>query len=184
MVNMLTPENSLLLIIDVQEKFRPVMFNIDALLANVPKLAKASQLLKIPVLVTEQYPKGLGDTMSEIKEVLEDNDYVDKTCFDCFGKAEFADLLEKKYPDRMNLIVCGLETHVCVAQTVMSALERDYTVHLVADALSSRKQTDYHIALERLQSDGAKIASTEMVIFQLLKDSKHEHFKTISQIIK
>ncbi|MFC2076546.1 hydrolase [candidate division KSB1 bacterium] len=181
---MISPDNSVLLIIDVQEKFRPVMFNIEALLANIPKLAKTFRLLEIPILVTEQYPKGLGETMSEIKGVLEDNDYVDKTCFDCFGKSEFADLLQKKYPDRKNLIVCGLETHVCIAQTVMSALERDYTVHLVADALSSRKKTDYHIALERLASDGAKIASTEMVIFQLLKDSKHEHFKAISQIVR
>ncbi len=181
---MINSKNSLLLIIDIQEKFRLVLFNVDELISNVTKLVKAFQLLKIPILVIEQYPKGLGKTMKEIKEELDGYDYIEKVSFDCFHNRDFFDLLENKFSDKKYLIICGIEAHVCVTQTVLSALFKGYDVHLVANAVSSRKKIDYDIALRRMEDEGAKLSSSEMIIFQMIKDSKEEHFKEISQIIK
>ena len=181
---MINAKNSLLLIIDIQEKFRPVIFNFDEIISNVVKLVKVFQLLKIPILLSEQYPKGLGETVKEIKEELGEYDYIEKVCFDCFRNKDFLDLLENKFSDKRYLVVCGIEAHVCVTQTVLSALSQGYKVHLVANAVSSRKKVDYDIALRRMENEGAKLSSAEMVVFQMIEDSKDENFKKISQIIK
>ena len=178
----ISPENSLLLVIDIQEKFRNVINQFDKVIHNSNKLIKAANILKIPILVTEQYPKGLGITVKEIKETLDDYTYSEKVSFDCFGDVNFIKKLEEK--NKPNLIICGIEAHICITQTVLSALENKYNVYLIADAVSSRKEEDYKIALRRLESDGAKLASTEMIIFQLIKDSKDKNFKDISSIVK
>ena len=181
---MINPKESLLIIIDVQEKFRPVLADIDKVISNIVKLVKVFQLLEIPILVCEQYPKGLGETVGEIKNELAGYDYIEKTSFDCFRNEEFSDLLKKKYSDKKHLIICGIESHVCVFQSVISALSQGYNVYLAADAAASRKKPDYEIALRRIESEGAKPASTEMLIFQMIADSKHKYFKEISRIVR
>ncbi|MCK5281991.1 MAG: hydrolase [Nanoarchaeota archaeon] len=178
----INPKDSLLLIVDIQEKFRPVISGIDDIISNIAKLVRAFNLLKIPILVTEQYPKGLGSTVKEISHALDKFDYVEKVCFDCFEKKEFADLIKKK--NVKNIIISGIESHVCIIQTALSALEKGFDVYAVADAISSRKKIDYEIALRRMEKEGVKLVSTEMIIFQMIEDAKDENFKEISRIVK
>jgi nicotinamidase-related amidase len=134
------------------------------------------------MVFSEQYPKGLGETVPEIKEKLNKKNLAKKVSFDCFGDKGFLKLLSKK--KAKNLILCGIETHVCVFQTALSALNAGYNVYLVSDAVSSRKKTDYDIALRRMEQEGVKLVSTEMIIFQMIKDSKDKDFKAISKIVK
>ena len=182
MKSKINPSNSLLLVVDIQEKFRKVISDFDEVTSNSVKLIKSFNILKIPIIVTEQYPKGLGETVAELKELLKEHGYIEKVSFDCFGNEEFINLLEKK--GKKNIILCGIEAHVCVTQTVLTSLEKGYNVYLIADALSSRKRSDYNIAIKRMLQEGAKLASTEMIIFQMMRDSKNENFKEISKIIK
>ena len=169
-------KDCVLIIIDIQEKFRPAI-KLDKIIPNVNKLIRSFEILKIPIIVTEQYPKGLGKTIREIE--LKEHKLVEKTSFDCFGEKKFSRSLKKK-----NLIICGIEAHVCVAQTVLTALSKGFNAYLVVDAVSSRKKQDYSIAIKRLEKEGAKLVSTEMIIFQMMKDSKDKNFKKISKIIK
>lgn len=180
MKSIITPENSLLLVIDIQEKFRNVINQFDKLINNSKKLIKVANILKIPILVTEQYTKGLGETVNEIKETLKEYTHLEKVSFDCFGDKNFI----KKLKGKPNIIICGIEAHICVFQTALSALENKFNVYLIADAVSSRKEADCNIALRRLESSGAKLASTEMIIFQMIIDSKDTNFKDISKIVK
>lgn len=181
---MIEPENSLFLIIDVQEKFRPVLFKVEETISNIVKLVKVFQLLNIPIILSEQYPKGLGQSVKEVKEVLKEHSYIEKTSFDCFGDGNFLDLLKNNFSNKKHFIVCGIESHICVTQTVLSALSRGYDVNLILDSITSRKKTDYEIAIRRMEQEGAKVSSTEMIIFQMIKGSKHKHFKEISGIVK
>lgn len=171
-----------MLIVDIQEKFRQVINGFKGIISNVSKLIQAFNILKISILVTEQYPKGLGKTVEELEEVLKKYEKIEKISFDCFNDKKFVKLIEKER--KKNLIICGIEAHVCVTQTVLSALEKGFNVYLIADAISSRKKSDYEIAIKRMIHEGAKLASTEMIIFQMIKDSKDEEFKELSNIIK
>jgi nicotinamidase-related amidase len=178
----LNKENSLLLVIDIQENFRKVIHEFNRVVDNSKKLIKAFEIFNIPIIVTEQYPKGLGETVSEIKGGLKEYSYVEKLSFDCFNDDKFLEVIKEK--EAINLIICGIESHICVFQSVMSALKEGYNVYLVADAVSSRKKGDYDIALKRMMQEGAKLVSIEMIIFQMMKDSKDENFKEISGIVK
>lgn len=181
---MIEANESLLIVIDIQEKFKPALPDFDKVVANTVKLVRVFQLLEIPILVNEQYPRGLGQTAAEIKNELKEFSYVEKVSFDCFLNDSFCNILDTTFRGRKNLIICGIESHICVAQSVLSALSRGYEVHLAADAVASRKKSDYEIALRRMENEGAKIGSVEMLIFQMIPDSKHEHFKEISKIIR
>lgn len=180
--NNINKNNSLLLVIDVQEKFRPVIFKWKNLIGNITKLIISFQVLKIPILLTEQYPKGLGKTVSEINNIMIQLNPIEKREFNCFNNKTF--IKELKKSKKKNLIICGIESHVCVLQTVLSALAAGFNVHLVADAVSSRKQPDYDIAIKRMVHEGAKLVSAEMVIFQLTKTSSSKEFKKIIKIVK
>jgi len=180
MKNALTKENTALIVIDIQEKFLPVIKNIDLVIENTIKLIKSFQLMNIPVIVTEQYPKGLGRTVHEIKKELKDYKPIEKICFSCFDNKEFHNNIKNK----KNLVICGIESHVCVTQTLIDAISKGFTVHLVIDAISSRKRLDYKTAVKRAKQEGALITSTEMIIFQLLKMAGTEEFKEIAKIIK
>jgi len=175
-------KDSLLLVIDIQEKFRKVIFEFDRVVENTKKLVRSFGVLGIPVVVSEQYTKGLGKTVKEIKVDLKKSEIVEKISFDCFNDGGFLELIKKS--GKKNMIICGIEAHVCVFQTVLSALSKGFTVHLIVDAVSSRKEKDYDIAIRRMENEGAKLASTEMIIFQMMKDSKDKNFKEISNIIK
>jgi len=177
-------ENVVLLVIDIQDKFRPVIPGISSVIANTAKLVQAFQVFNVPVVVTEQYPGKLGTTVKEIRDVLSGNDHIEKVYFDCFCEQSFARLLKKKYKKKKILVICGIEAHVCIFQTALDALSRGYEVHLVTDAVSSRKRVDHETALKRLATEGVKLATSEMLIFQMMRDAKEAHFKEISRIVK
>jgi len=177
----LSADESALVVVDVQEKFRPAIDGWDGMVAEVVKLIKGCKILGVPVIATEQYPKGLGRTVSEVREVL-DCPPVEKTSFSCFGDALFRDRIA--LTGRRQLLLCGIEAHVCVLNTALDALSGGYEVHYVVDATSSRKRGDKDVAVERVKQSGAYLATTEMALFQLLKGSKAGGFKEISVLVK
>ena len=179
---------SQLLVVDVQSRLLPVMYKPDDLIQNCNILIQAAHLLDIPITVSEQYPKGIGHTDSVlVKSLGSSYQPVEKTCFSCCGTDEFRGQLNQ-HPDRNQIIICGIETHVCVLQTAMELLGQDtHTAHevfVVDDAVSSRNKKNKKNAVRRLRQAGATITCTESVLFEWLKDSKHEHFKQISALIK
>lgn len=178
---LLQKENTALIVIDVQERLMPVIHYSEQIFANVNRLIKGAEVLHIPLLVTEQYPKGLGNTCKEI-ELPENTDTIEKMCFSCMQSDEV--LQQLKQLNLRSLILCGVESHICVFKTALEALEKGFEVHVVADAVSSRTPENKAIALERLRQSGVFIVSTEMVLFQLLDEAGTDTFKAISKIIK
>lgn len=183
MSSILNTKDSLLLIIDIQEKLLPAQFNREAVLKNTCIMAEAAKILDIPVVVTEQYPKGLGNTLEIVKEKLsEDTVYFEKTNFGCCGAEGFNDLIKDK--NRTQIMVCGMESHVCVHQTVSDLLKMGYEVYLIEDAITSRKEWEYNQGISRMAYDGAVPSSVEMALFELLKCAKHPQFKAVQSLIK
>ena len=179
----LDTENSLLVIVDVQQKLMNAMSNSEKCLAKVKLLANALAVMNVPVIVTEQYPKGLGPTVDSVREVLAaDTVFIEKSAFSCCGAEEFNQQIIQA--DRKNIIFCGVESHVCVLQTAVALLSKGYNVFLCADAASSRCENDKDLALSYLRHAGVSVLSTESIIFALLKDSKHPAFKTVSALLK
>ena len=171
-----------LLIIDIQERILGVMQNPDSVVDNTVKLIKGFKILNSPIIYTEQYPKGLGTTAHLIKIEIENLTAVQKMSFSCFGAPQlFSDLKNKKIDQ---VVVAGIEAHVCVQQTVLDLVANDFQVNLAADAVSSRKPIDYEIAIKRMQNHGAEITTTESILFEMLNESGTDEFKAISKIIK
>lgn len=169
------------ILIDIQEKFLPVIYEIENVLNNANRLVKAASIMKIPLIVTEQYPKGLGNTIDSI--VLEDDqEIIEKIHFDCFGCDKFVERLGVFKPK--SLVIFGIESHVCVLKTCLSAIGKGYDVHIVADAVSSRTSENKALALERMRQSGAFIVSTEMILFQLIDRAGTDEFKEISRLVK
>ena len=171
-------DKSSLIIIDVQEKLISVMPKPHTFIDNIVKLQKAANIFKIPVTISEQYPKGLGKTIDAITT------HKYKTIIE---KTNFSIIREGFVFEAEHIIVCGIETHVCVLQTAINLAESDKTkkVYIVQDAVSSRHEKDYLSALSRMDKfTNIEIVSCEMVIFEWLRKSRTEEFKTISQLIK
>ncbi|MEA2037884.1 MAG: hydrolase [Nanoarchaeota archaeon] len=181
-LGILRKDNSILLVIDIQEKFRPVIHSWDKLIDNMGKLINSLQILKIPLLLTEQYPKGLGKTCSEITEILSEYKPIEKKEFSCLKNKEFLSQLKKL--NKNNIIICGIEAHVCVVNTLLEAISQGFNVHLVVDAISSRKKADLNVAIGRSKQAGAFLTTVEMAIFQLMGSSGAEEFRKISKIVK
>jgi nicotinamidase-related amidase len=182
--NLLSANDSLLIIVDLQTKLSAAMSKSEAaqMTTNVGNLVKASGLLNIPVLLTEQYPKGLGSTDAAITDLLsEDTLIFDKTGFSCCAANGFADTVAST--DRKQLILVGQETHVCVLQTALELIHFGYQVHIVEDAVCSRKAEHKFYALQRMQQHGATITNYESVLFEWVKDSTHPEFKSISGLL-
>lgn len=177
-MNTINNEESMLLVIDVQEKLVNMLFD-ESVKTNSIKLAKACGFLEVPTVITEQYPKGLGSTIEEIKEALPEAEYIEKTSFSAFKEDEI-----KKYLSQKQIIIYGIETHICVLQTALDLLKEGYEVFIVQDACGSRTEENKIAALRRLIHAGAQIVTTEMVIFELLESSKHPKFKEVQAIIK
>jgi nicotinamidase-related amidase len=173
--------DSVLLVVDFQEKFRPVIHGWDEALENVVRLAKGCNILGVPVVVTEQYPKGLGETVRELKAIMK-SEPLEKTSFSCMGDEGFREKI--KSLGKHQIILCGIEAHVCVLNSALDLKEAGFEVHVVADAVSSRRSSDKEIALERMKQSGVFLASSEMVLFQLLKDAKRPEFREISRLVK
>ncbi len=173
--------NTAFVIIDVQERLMPVIDAEDVVLENANRLIEGSQILGVPLLVTEQYPKGLGHTSAEVN-LPEGQEVVEKACFSCVGSDEFNQKLNALNVE--NLVIAGVEAHICVLKTALDALGAGYKVHVVADAVSSRKQYSKDIALERMRQSGAFVVTTEMILFQLMDAAGSDEFKQISKLIK
>ena len=179
-LGILTKNNCILLVVDVQEKFRKVIFDFNSTTNNISKLIKAFQILKVPIIATEQYPRGLGKTINELDNLIKNK--VEKVEFSCFDNNNFKKILKKF--KKKNIIIAGIEAHVCVLRTILDGLKNNYNMHLVVDAVSSRKTLDKRIAVERAKQSHALLTTTESIIFQLIISSKEKGFKEISRIVK
>lgn len=173
-----------LVVVDVQEKLLPPIFNKEALVRNSRLIVHAAKILHIPVLVTTQYAKGLGGTVPEISELVPDVQPIDKTEFSCFGKDEFCSAVKSLPGHRTTMLLCGMEAHICVMQTALAALDQGYVVHVASDAIGSRHEWNWQVGLERMQNAGAIISSTEMMIYELMRKSGTPQFKELLQYIK
>jgi len=182
--NLLNSDNSLLLIVDIQSRLLSVMPEEAAkgMVENSANLILAANLLDIPVLLTEQYPKGLGQTAEEISQQLNTSATVfEKTGFSCCSAENFNNTLQKT--QRQQIIIVGQEAHVCVLQTALELIQQGFQVHIIEDAICSRKAEHKFFALQRLQQQGATISNFESVLFEWLRDSTHQHFKEISNLL-
>jgi len=177
--NLISSEDSILVVIDVQERLMPVISSKDGVIDNVVRLLKFSQIVGLPVILTEQ--EKLGDTLPQILEAGPDIQPIRKLDFDCFGCQGF--LQEVHGIGRNTLIVTGVETHICVAQTALHAVA-DHTVHMVSDATSSRKEENWKVALERMRQAGVVVTSTEMVIYELLQRAGTDEFRATLPLVK
>lgn len=178
-------ENSLLLIIDIQTKLGQAMPTkvLNRVISNTSLLARAAGLLNVPVLVTEQYPQGLGPTITDISDALPATAVtLDKTAFSCVAAQGFDDALERA--NRKQMIIVGMESHICVLQSALDLLTAGYDVYVVEDAVCSRRLENYQNALDRLRQAGVGILSAESAIFEWLVHSRHEHFKAISAMLR
>ncbi len=175
-------ENSALLVIDIQERILPVIFESERVVQNTIKLINGFKILNVPVFYTEQYPKGLGPTSSIIKEALGDVEPISKMTFSCSGAGDLFEQFKKKSIEQ--IVLCGIESHVCVMQTALDLIANGFKVQVTADAVSSRREFDYKIALERLRTNGAEITLTESVLFEMLNVCGTDQFKAISKIVK
>lgn len=176
---LISGEDTVLVVIDVQEKLLPVIADKEPLLANVIRLAKFAAIAGLPVVVTEQ--EKLGPTVSDLRAELPASDPIGKITFDCFGEYRFQARLNAL--GRKTLLLAGIEAHICVAQTALSALDH-YTVHVVADAVGSRAPANRQVALDRLRQNGATITSTEMAIYEILRQAGTSEFKAVLPLVK
>lgn len=176
---LITREDSVLVVIDVQERLLPVIANKDPVVDNVVRLVKSAKIIGLPVLLTEQ--QKLGPTVEEVRRELPDLQPIGKLAFDCFLCAEFKS--EVRRTKRNTLILTGVETHVCVAQTALHALS-EFTVHVVSDAVGSRTVDNQKVAIDRMRDGGAVITSTEMLIFELLQQAGTDEFKAVLPLVK
>ena len=178
-----SPADSVLVLIDVQERLAPAMFDFAATAGRISLLLRGAAELGIRVIACEQYPKGLGHTLPEIAELLPPaTPVIEKSGFSAFVAADFTEALEKTGAG--NLIFCGIEAHVCVLQSVCHALERGFNVMLAADATTSRKPADRELAHAHARSAGATVLSAEALLFALLGDAAHPAFKAISRLVR
>ena len=172
-----------LLVIDIQEKLLPPIYEKERLLRNSQLLVRLANILSLPVLASTQYAKGLGQTSPEIASLLPATVPVDKLEFGCFGNAAFCSNVAS-LNGRTTLLLCGMETHICVLQTALGALARGLNVHVAADAVSSRTALNWKLGLERMRDAGAIISSTEMMIYELLGKSGTAEFKEMLKYLK
>jgi nicotinamidase-related amidase len=180
----LEPEHCALIVIDIQQKLLPPIFQKEQLVRNAQLLIRAAGVLKIPALISTQYAKGLGGTVPEIAALVAGTEPVDKTLFSCFGSDAFCSLLKRLPGQRNTLLLCGMESHICVAQTALGALREGYLVHVASDAVSSRTEWNWKIGLDRMRSAGAVISSTEMMIYELMRSSSSAAFKELLPFLK
>ena len=178
-------DDGCLLVIDIQPRLTAAMPGkvLDLLIKNSTLLIRAAGILSVPVIATQQYPQGLGAVEPVISATLPaDCRYFEKTAFSCAQTGDF--MLELARLKRKQVILTGIEAHVCVLQTAIDLKNAGYDVFVVIDAVSSRQRENYENALQRLQQAGIITCNTESVIFEWIRDARHEHFKTIAAMIK
>lgn len=181
-MNTLSSQDSLVLIIDIQEKLVSAL-NKDVVVLNAVKVASAAKLLNIPVLLTEQYPKGLGNTVQTLRNVLSDgSDTVEKTYFNALLEDG---MLEKiKSYGKKQIVIFGIETHICVYQTASALVEEGFDVYVIKDACASRNKYEFKQGIEAMVANGVKISCVEIALFDWLKGAKNPKFKEVQALIK
>lgn len=172
-------EESLLVMIDLQERLVPAVAEREKVVENAVRLARFSRIIGLPVIVTEQ--QKLGRTLPEVVEALQNPDVVAKVDFNCFGEVAFVEKVRKLGP--VNIVLAGVESHICVAQTALFGLS-EHRIHVVADAVSSRTLQNKEVALRRMEMEGAVITSTEMLIYELLQRAGTEEFREVLKLVK
>jgi len=179
---MLAIQSCCLVVVDVQGKLARLMSDRESLFRNIRILIQGAGVLDIPILWCQQVPEALGPTVPEIAELLTGCQPIDKASFSCGGAEEFNIQLEAL--NRRQILLCGIETHVCIYQTAIDLMGRGLDVTVVADAVSSRTAENKQIALNRLAAEGTAVAGTEMVLFELLKTARHPQFRQIARLVK
>ena len=180
---MLNIDDTILVIIDMQEKLVNSSESSENIVLNTAKIAKAAEILSIPVIVTEQYPQGLGHTVDLLKNNLpESATIIEKTSFSAAKEAEFARSITQI--NRKQILLCGIETHICVLQTALGLMENGFDVYILKDCCSSRHNKDNDIGIELLRQYAVAIINVEIALFDLIKTSEHEHFKELQALIK
>lgn len=183
MPRLLDREASVLLVIDVQEAYRGKTLEHDRMVERVVRLLRAARVFDIPLLITEQYPKGIGRTQPEVSEHFPaDQPITEKATMSCCGQSEFVERLERLH--RRQVVVCGIEAHACVSQTVHDLLAGGYEVHLARDAISARFACDNDIAWQKMTGSGAVPSSTEMILLEWVRSSEDPRFKEVHRLIK
>ena len=180
----LESEHCALIVVDIQQKLLPPIFNKEAMVRNSQLLIRLAKILSIPAMVTTQYSKGLGGTVPEIASLLTEVRTIDKMEFGCFGSEEFRSGLKKLPGNRNTVLLCGMESHICVTQTALGALNDGHLVHVASDAVGSRSEWNWKVGLDRMRAAGAVISSTEMMMYELLRCSGTPQFKELLPFIK
>ncbi|MDR2800096.1 MAG: hydrolase [Desulfovibrio sp.] len=175
-------EDTAAVAIDFQERLLPAVHDGDELVRSSRVLLSGLNALNVPILVTRQYPKGIGDTVPEIREVTANALTCDKLTFSCCGSETFASALQKLH--RKNIVLCGVEAHVCVLQTALDLLASGYKVFLATDCTGSRRHHDRLVGLKRAEREGAMLTTYEQTLFELLESSTSTAFKTISALVR
>lgn len=177
----LKKEEAILLVIDIQERLASIMDDKDSVVNNTKTLIEASKLLDFPLIITEQYPKGLGSTLVELTENIDNPETYEKSSFNAYLE-DIKEAIDSKY--RKKIIIAGMETHICVMQTARELIGAGYQVFVVEDAVCSRTVENSKNGLDQMREMGAVITNTESVVFDLLKVSGTPEFKALSQMIK
>ena len=175
-------DNSVLVVIDIQEKLFPHIYEHDILEKNCQILISGLKSLGVPIMVTEQYSKGLGSTITSIREAIGDIESIEKSSFSCCGEPAFITAIESS--GKKSVIICGVEAHVCVLQTALDLSDRGFQPVLIEDCVASRKFNDKHIALERMRENGVIVSTYESILFELCEVAGTEQFKAISRLVK
>ncbi|UCG47209.1 MAG: hydrolase [Phycisphaerales bacterium] len=179
---MLTIDDCCLVVVDVQGKLAQLMHEKEALFKNIRILIEAARILGIPIVWCQQAPDALGPTIPEVAELLAGVEPIDKVSFSCCGGGGFNEALAAA--GTKQVLLCGIEAHVCIWQTAMELLGKGLDVHVAADAVSSRSRENKQVALDRMAAKGADIVSTEMAIFELLGTAEHPDFRRIAKLLK
>jgi nicotinamidase-related amidase len=178
----ISKEHTIGLVIDIQERLVPVMEEKELLLENCQKLISGLQILGLPILVTQQYTNGLGETVEEIKSIFPDFQYIEKKDFSCFDEPVFAEKIALS--GAKNVIICGIESHVCVLQTAIDLKEAGYNPIVVFDCISSRSFDNVDLAAERFRYEGILMTSMESILFELTRSAGAPEFREISKLVK
>jgi len=178
----LSTETSLLIVIDVQEKIFATMYEQKRVKDNIVRMVEGAKILKVPIIWTEQYSKGLGPTIPELKSALKGHTCYEKITFSCADDDQILKAVEKVKPK--DILLCGIEAHVCVYQTAVELIEMGNAVHVVVDAVMSRYKSNHEVALRKMEQVGVNITSVEMALFEFQGAAKGETFKPIAALIK
>ena len=175
-------EESVAIIVDIQEKLLPHIHEGEEILTNCLKLVEGLQVLSVPIIITQQYTRGLGPTVPVIVQMIPEFIHIEKISFSCYEEVAFKEKISLL--GKQNIILCGIESHVCVLQTCIDLLEAGFKPVVVEDCISSRKSNDKRIAIERMRQEGARITTMESLLFELIRSAGNEIFKRISGIVK